>query len=270
MDNTQTVYRRPTLGMQQTENEVETCERLEGCNSVQEGPSGFYTQALHVLSGRPLYVFRWVVMAMVFVWVGFTVSWFAAHHGTSAELGSSPSPGALDRSTIGQQVLSVDVHGDVMRPGVYQLPLDARVVDAIRVAGGYVHPGDSDNVNEAEHLIDGEEVTVPGPVTANDALRSGQALDTTGPHVSFQSVLGPENTVGGLHQVDLNTANLATLETLPGIGPAHAEAILKYRLLHGPFSSIQDLTHVHGFGVATIKRIAPDLFISRPPQTGHH
>lgn len=129
----------------------------------------------------------------------------------------------------------VHVAGAVNRPGVVVLSPDARVKDAVDAAGGAVAGADLARVNLAAELVDGSQIYVPlvgedppGPVDG------GQGLDAP----------------GGL--VDVNTADAAALETLPGIGPATAAAIIEHRQTHGPFTAVEGLLDVNGIGEAKL------------------
>ncbi len=119
----------------------------------------------------------------------------------------------------------VHVVGAVRRPGVYELPAGDRVVDAVAAAGGFARSADQSQLNLAQVVTDGEQITV---------VKKGAAMAAPG--------AGP----GG--KVDLNTADLTALETLDGIGPALAQRVLDYRKAHGGFSAVDDLRNVSGIG----------------------
>jgi competence protein ComEA len=137
------------------------------------------------------------------------------------------------------------VAGKVRRPGIAVLAAGSRVVDALEAAGG-ARPGvDLTALNLARPLVDGEQILVgttapPGvPATVGDPSTPGAA--------------GP--------LVDLNTADAATLETLPGVGPVTAGAILTWRDQHGGFTAVEELLEVDGIGDATLAQIAPHVTI---------
>ncbi|MBX6378205.1 MAG: ComEA family DNA-binding protein [Clostridia bacterium] len=134
----------------------------------------------------------------------------------------------------GGQVV-VHVAGAVARPGVYRLPATARVGDAVTAAGGALPEGRPDVLNLALPLRDGERVAVP---TADDVARAGEA------GAWADTAAAPKGAV----PVDLNRADRAALEGLPGIGPVLAERILAYRRANGPFRSLADLENVPGIG----------------------
>jgi competence protein ComEA len=142
----------------------------------------------------------------------------------------------------GQTKVVVDVTGRVRHPGIQVLHQGARVVDAIRAAGG-ARPGvDLSALNLARLLSDGEQVVV-GP---------GQPAVGAGAPASLPSA-GPP--VAGL--VNLNTADQTALESLPEVGPVTAQAILAWRTEHGGFTSVDQLLDVDGIGDATLAQLAP-------------
>ena len=134
------------------------------------------------------------------------------------------------RSGIGEPMVRVTVHvaGAVNRPGVYRLEAGSRVHEAIDAAGGPTAAADTDRVNLAAPLLDGAQVRLP--------------------EIGELAVAWPEP--AGL--VDINSADTATLEGLPGIGPSLARAIVNERERSGPFRGVDDLDRVSGVGPVRI------------------
>ena len=126
---------------------------------------------------------------------------------------------------VSQQFLYVHVVGEVKSPGMYQLPIGARLVDAVFAAGGLTEEADNASVNLARELTDGEQIIV---------FSTSQEGEAAGSSAS------------GL--VSLNRAGDKELEELPGIGPALAGRIVAWREANGGFKSIQDLLKVSGIG----------------------
>lgn len=159
-----------------------------------------------------------------------------------------PFAGTTTASTA-PVTLVVHAAGAVARPGVYRLPGGARVVDLVDAAGGPGPDADPARVNLAEPLADGARVylprlgEVPPPGPAPVAGSGGASGGSDG---------GSE---GGL--VDLNTADEAALDELPGIGPATAAAIVAHRSANGPFAGVDELLDVRGIGPAKLEQLRP-------------
>lgn len=139
-----------------------------------------------------------------------------------------------------EEVVVVDVKGAVQKPGVYRLPSSARAIDAIEKAGGFIEKADRNRVNLAMRLADGMVVYVP---------KLGEAPG------EWTTTVTKGATNHG--KVNINIANAAALEKLPGIGPAKAEAIVRYRQENGRFSSLDDLLNVSGIGESTLAQLKP-------------
>jgi competence protein ComEA len=169
-----------------------------------------------------------------------------------AAAGASPAPLApLDpvgatasgssEAAAPTEELVVDVAGKVRRPGIALLPPGSRVVDALEAAGGARRGVDLTSLNLARPVVDGEQILV-GVEAAPGVAGS---LGTSVP--------------GGENLVNLNTADQAALETLPGVGPVTAEAILGWRDTNGGFTSVDELLEVDGIGEATLADLAPHV-----------
>lgn len=158
--------------------------------------------------------------------------------------------------TTPQEVV-VDVTGAVARPGVVRLPAGARVVDALTAAGGATPDADLARLNLARVLVDAEQVRV---ARQGDPLEdpAPDALAAPGDDPAGAAERGPGgaagSATGGDARIDLNTADAATLETLPGIGPVLAGRIVTHRQ-ERPFGSVDELTDVVGIGPALLEQL---------------
>ncbi|MGW2044510.1 helix-hairpin-helix domain-containing protein [Streptomyces sp. NPDC001858] len=140
-------------------------------------------------------------------------------------------------STAGAEIV-VDVSGKVRKPGIHRLPAGSRVVDALGAAGG-VRPGtNTDGLNRARFLVDGEQVVVGGPAPAGPV----------GAGAGGAAGAGAGAGAGPAAPVSLNTATVDQLDTLPGVGPVLAQHIVDYRAQHGGFRSVDELREVNGIG----------------------
>lgn len=154
--------------------------------------------------------------------------------------GTGPSSATGVTVGEGRSEVTVDVAGKVRRPGIVVLPAGSRVVDALEEAGGARRGVDLTSINLARVLVDGEQILVgvDAPTGVGGSLG---ALGTVAP--------------GGL--VNINTADQVALETLPGVGPVTAGAIIGWRSEHGGFGAVDELLEVDGIGEATLARLAP-------------
>ncbi|MEO9009153.1 MAG: ComEA family DNA-binding protein [Nakamurella sp.] len=162
-----------------------------------------------------------------------------------------PTPPEALESVRSTGPILVSVTGNVRHPGLVTVPADARVADAIAAAGGVSDNAQLTGLNLAAHLTDGASVVVAGPsgsTVANEAAASGS--DTTG------SGSGAPDAGA---KISLNTADQPALQSLSGIGPVTAEAIIAYRTAHGPFTDLAQLQEVSGIGPATFARLQPHV-----------
>jgi len=141
-------------------------------------------------------------------------------------------------------IVTVHVAGAVAEPGVYELPAGSRAHDAIAAAGGMLPNADGNRLNLAESLADGVRLYVPLPGEEVVAIVAGPQQSTAG---------SPDGTGAGV--ISLSTASSEQLQTLSGVGPSTAEAIISHRDEHGPFTSVDALLEVRGIGPAKLGAI---------------
>lgn len=191
---------------------------------------------------EPSQVVAAVVAAAVVLGTG--LGWVLTHRRSSAPAVPIERllPSAASTSTVvpapaeaGTTDISVHAAGAVARPGVYALPIGARVGDLLDAAGGPASEADIDQVNLAARLSDGERIYVPRKGETPPTAATGGAA--TGPPP------GP---------LDLNTATAEQLDALPGVGPSTAAAIVEHRSQHGRFRSVEQLLEVRGIGPAKL------------------
>jgi competence protein ComEA len=148
-----------------------------------------------------------------------------------------------------ETVVVVAVAGKVRQPGLVRLPPGARVADAITAAGGVLPGTDTALLNLARKVSDGELIVVgiPAPAGVQGAGPAGSGA----PGASGQTAAAGQP--GG--KVNLNTAALAELDSLPGVGTVLAQRILAYRDGHGGFRSVAELRQVEGIGDARYEQL---------------
>lgn len=170
--------------------------------------------------------------------------------GTSVEREAEDTPsddavGSSKKSSSAAEVY-VDVDGAVASPGVYRLKEGARVSQAIDAAGGLTAEADVTGLNRASKVADGQKIYVP-KVGEQQAVTAGGGAD------GGAVVTSGANDAAGL--VNINTASVAELQTLSGIGPSMAQSIIDERTKNGPFASIDDLMRVSGIGEKKLAKI---------------
>ena len=183
--------------------------------------------------------------AVLIVFGGFIAVgavFFALAQGHNSEPAQTLIPTVITPSAPAiAEVMIVDVSCRVRKPGVYSLDKGSRAIDAINLAGGALPGVNLGDINLAHLLFDGEQIIVGAPrVTYSSGSRSA-------PKAKAPTASSP---------LSLNSATLAQLDTLPGIGPVMANRIFAYRKLNGPFTLIDDLKKVSGIGDATFAEIS--------------
>lgn len=173
----------------------------------------------------------------------------SAHSGPEAG-GGGPGPGGVDGGTV-----LVHVAGAVAAPGLVEVPVGARIHDAVLAAGGAQDGADLHQLNLAAPVVDGMQIRVPFPgETVTHPAGSVGSAGTTGPGSG-------ETGSGLLAPVDVNRASASELERLPGIGPALSQAIVEWRQEHGPFLTPDGLLAVPGIGPAKLAGLIDQVMV---------
>ncbi|QTL48952.1 MULTISPECIES: helix-hairpin-helix domain-containing protein [Priestia] len=168
-----------------------------------------------------------------------------------AESSATKKEGESSDQVISSQdspFVMVDIKGAVQKPGVYQLPKDARVKDALAQAGGATKEADLRQLNLASKLQDEMAVYIPA---------AGEEIPPSSPVSSISS----SGTSNDQPLVNINTANTDELQTLNGIGPSKASAIVSYREENGLFQTVEDLGQVSGIGEKSLEKIKAQITV---------
>jgi competence protein ComEA len=218
------------------------------------------------LSRAQVAVYGAIAVALLFVGAravrgesggGTGSSYTSSYDDYSTGSGGDEAEAAGDEAGEGEEAFSVsgagsdvvvDVTGAVARPGVYRLPAGSRVDDAVKRAGGATARAETDSVNLAARLADGQQVVVPERVATGAAGAAGTVTD--GPSTDAGAEDGP---------ISLGTATAAELDTIDGIGPVTAEDIIEFREAHGGLSSVDQLDQISGIGPATMEALRERL-----------
>lgn len=150
-----------------------------------------------------------------------------------------------------KEPIAVHVIGAVPRPGLYEFAEGARVQDAIDAAGGLLASASVDTINLAALLEDGQQLDIP--YKAGEEPTTSNSNDDT----SLELPGATEESSAGSSQdlININTASVEELDSLPGIGPTIAQRIIDYRDENGPFQTIEDILNVSGVGPSTFEQI---------------
>ena len=182
--------------------------------------------------------------------------------------GSTDRTELSDASSEEAKTLVVHICGAVSAPGVYELPAGSRIIDAVEAGGGFLPEADEACCNLAEEIVDGCQIYI---MTKSESCADGQTekkagiqtspdsdMQTTDRNVRSNSAPALEN---GL--VNLNTADVAALMTLPGIGEsrAKAKAIISYREQQGAFTKIEDIMKISGIKQAAFSKIKDKITV---------
>lgn len=185
---------------------------------------------------------------------------------------AEPNAGSTDRTELSDasseeaKTLVVHICGAVSAPGVYELPAGSRIIDAVEAGGGFLPEADEACCNLAEEIVDGCQIYI---MTKSESCADGQTekkagiqtspygdMQTTDRNVRSNSTTALDN---GL--VNLNTADVAALMTLPGIGESRAKAIISYREQHGAFAQIEDIMKISGIKQAAFSKIKDKITV---------
>lgn len=147
----------------------------------------------------------------------------------------------------------VDIGGEVAAPGVYEVTEGTRLFEVINRAGGLTEEADIDVINRAETVYDGQKILIASyeeTKNGKNPAGAGSGQMTGG---SAGSAQGADNTDG--EKVNINTADSAELQSIPGIGPSKADRIIEYRNTQGRFNTIDDIKNISGIGNKTFESI---------------
>ncbi len=170
----------------------------------------------------------------------------------------------MSTSPVPPTKVKVHVAGAVKSPGVYQLASSARVVDAIAAAGGALVNADLESINLAQTIVDTEQVYVPQKHSARSHISVAPRLR---PRRDSATTVAPGGSGAGVPSspgpklVNLNTATSAELDTLTGVGPSTAKAIISYRTKKGSFTKVEDLLNVPGVGPSKLAAMRDEVTV---------
>jgi competence protein ComEA len=228
-------------------------ERADGPAAPLSGSGAFATSRFSVFDPGRRGARALAAVAVLVVVVAALLAWRsrprvdavaeppAAVPAASGQAADQPSDGAAGARASGAAGVVVAVAGKVRRPGLVRLPAGSRVADAVQAAGGADAGVDVTMLNPARKVVDGELIVVGVPPP------SGAVAAAAG--------TGPAAATAPGAPVNLNTATMAELDSLPGVGPVLAQRILDTRAAQGGFTAVSDLRKVDGIGDARYEQL---------------
>ena len=165
--------------------------------------------------------------------------------------GGSTSGSGEGAAVQGQGDVVVHVVGSVSRPGVYTLKGKPRVIDAVKKAGGFKKSAARAGINLAAIITDGQQVYIPSKAELKKKKSKDEPASTNPMPSGSNSPTPVPDGAAGL--INVNTADMTALESLPGIGPATAQKIIADREQNGPYKNINDLDRVSGIGLKKVE-----------------
>lgn len=181
--------------------------------------------------------------------LGCVLTSIAAEYFTNEE--PVPVISAQTQAKSKEQLITVYVSGAVARPGLYELPAGIRAQEAVEAAGGFTEAANQEKVNLAKKLKDGSQINVPALKGSKKAITGTNASAGT-------ASIGSQQKQAGL--VNINTASITELDSLPGVGEVTAQRIIEYRQQHS-FTRIEDIMQVKGIGEAKFNKMKDRLTV---------
>lgn len=180
-----------------------------------------------------------VIAAVLFFWLNSGSDEIKIDEGNSSVIEED----GLSQQEVNppQGHLYVDIGGEVMKPGVYEVSEGTRLFEVIDKAGGLTEDADIDGINRAETVQDGQKIMIGRQGGNPNENREGYSANNV--------------TDTGEGKVNINTADAAALQTIPGIGPSKADRIIEYRESEGKFNEIDDIKNISGIGNKTFESI---------------
>jgi competence protein ComEA len=206
----------------------------------EEKPSGLLNKLKHLDFDQLFFKYRYLLFILILGIILIGLGIFASKRGaslsqTKVEVLSQPSG-----ADTGEKEIVVEVSGEVEKPGVYRLPAASRVEDLLILAGGVSAGADriwmDKMLNRAAKLTDGQKVFIPSAVSQSNTATAKNQTGGSGGNQTSQNA-GVVAGAGDSSMVNINTASLSELDTLPGIGPAHGQSIIEHR----PYSTLEEL-----------------------------
>ena len=155
------------------------------------------------------------------------------------------------------ETIFIDIKGEVVNPGVYEIQIGDRVIDAVQMAGGFTDEATTDNVNLSKKLKDESVIIIPSYLKdyENVTIKNDYEIDINDDIVQSEKNESDEKIESSSNLININTASVVELMSLDGIGESKAKAIIEYRDINGDFENILDIKNVSGIGESIYEKI---------------
>ena len=160
----------------------------------------------------------------------------------------------IEDKTASSEEICVDIGGAVVKPGVYTVGPDTRLYEVIEMAGGLLSNADTDSINRAEYVEDGEKIMIPSRTGLQQFSPEGESAEPSSADNAEAADETAASSSSASNLVNINTASKDELKKLSGIGDVKADKIIAYRMNHR-FRSKEDIKKVEGIGDATYNSI---------------
>lgn len=200
---------------------------------------------------------RRIAGSLIGTLVAIGVGWFVFRPSPTPVEFSLPS---ITTSVVAMGGGDIQVHvvGAVKKPGVYTLPSSSRVINAVAAAGGALGSADLEGINMAQTLMDSEQVFIPTRSVSRPRVTVAPRLRPRPRTTSTTVPTGAQTS----RTININTATATQLETLTGVGPATAKAIITYRTTKGLFTKVEDLLNVPGIGPSKLAAMRGEISLT--------
>lgn len=212
----------------------------------------FYENQKYFMYG---FLLLFACLSFIFIYVRFTSDVKTAEPEVIA-LNDKEEVEEIKEETVVDTIF-IDIKGEIKYPGVYEMQLGDRVIDAVQMAGGFTDEATTDNVNLSKRLKDETVIIIPSYLKNYDniTIKNDYEIDSNDDIVQSEETENDGKVESSSNLININTASVIELMSLDGIGESKAKAIIEYRDINGDFENILDIKNVSGIGESIYEKI---------------
>ncbi len=212
----------------------------------------FYENQKYFMYG---FLLLFACLSFIFIYVRFTSDVKTAEPEVIA-LNDKEEVEEIKEETVVDTIF-IDIKGEIKYPGVYEMQLGDRVIDAVQMAGGFTDEATTDNVNLSKRLKDETVIIIPSYLKNYDniTIKNDYEIDSNDDIVQSEETENDGKVESSSNLININTASVVELMSLDGIGESKAKAIIEYRDINGDFENILDIKNVSGIGESIYEKI---------------